>query len=419
MTSGLPRALIAGGGIGGLCAAIACTRAGFEATVFERAASMSPAGAGIQLGPNATRVLHGWGLRAALASVACIPDRLVVRDARSGAALGTLELGPHALRRYGAPYATLHRADLQQLLLDAVAAQPNARLRLHTPITRFVEHDDGIAVETAGTTVGEHNDHEDRRTTGRLLVGADGLWSPLREQLLGDGPPHATGHFAYRALVPQMSLSEPLRSNDVDVWLGPRLHVVAYPVQRDELLNLVGIVHAPASVNGDAGGGWDEATDAAKLLLALSGCCARLQDLVRAAPGWRRWTLFDRPPMAGPREHGGHGRLVLVGDAAHPMRPYLAQGAGMAIEDAAELERVLTNAGTAADIPQRLQRFAQRRWARNARVQARAVRNGRIFHANGAVAFGRDMAMRLLGARLLDLPWLYGWQVDDTVGASA
>ena len=398
-----PRALVAGGGIGGLAAGIACARAGFDVQVFERTAAFAPVGAGIQLGPNATRVLHGWGLDADLADVASFPHRLVVRHAHRGGELGSLALGQRALQRYGAPYATVHRGDLHELLLNAFTALPDVCVLHGRPIDSFVQDKRGIALPPAS------NEGDAERID--LLIGADGLWSAIRKRLLADGPPQATGHLAYRALVRQSDLPAAVRNrSQINVWLGRRLHVVAYPVRGGEWLNVVGIVHERHDAAPDAARSWDEATDAADLLATIGDCCPTLDALIRAVPTWRLWLLYDRPPMRSAQEHG-HGRVVLIGDAAHPMRPYLAQGAGMAIEDAATLEAVLTGTGR-ADIATALERFAAQRWQRNARVQARARRNSSIFHAIGLVALGRDLSLRLLGDRLLDLPWLYGYAVE-------
>lgn len=402
MSSGRPRALVAGGGIGGLAAGIACARAGFDVRVFERTADFTPIGAGIQLGPNVTRVLHGWRLDAALAAVASFPDCLLVRHAHSGAELGTLALGDRTLQHYGAPYATVHRADLQQLLLDAFGGLPHTHIDFGRAIDAFAQDDAGVATRTADAC-GDAGPVD-------LLVGADGLWSTVRDQLLADGAPQVTGHLAYRALVRQSDLPLAVRNRrQVNVWLGRRLHVVAYPVRGGDWLNVVGIVHRRHDRAPTAPRGWDEATDAADLLEAIGDCSATLEALIQAVPSWRLWVLYDRSPMRSAREHG-YGRVVLIGDAAHPMRPYLAQGAGMAIEDAATLEMVLHSAAS-ADVASALSRFAQQRWQRNARVQARARRNSDIFHATGLVAFGRDASLRLLGQRLLDLPWLYGHAV--------
>jgi salicylate hydroxylase len=387
------QALVAGGGIGGLAAAFACARAGWDVRLSERADTFSEVGAGIQLGPNVTRILQSWGLGDALAEVAATPDRLRVCDALSGLELAALPLGCSAVQRYGAPYATLRRADLQQLLLAALRGREGVSLRTGEAITgHTTDEAAGIVTLQAGAGPVE----------GDLLVGADGLWSAVREQLLRDGPARPTGHLAYRAMQPQASLPAAQRSGDITVWLGPRLHVVTYPVLRGEWLNVVVIVHG--RVPGDDLTGWDHAANASGLREALRGVCTPLADQVHAMADWRLWVLCDRPPVAS-ADQLAVGRVALLGDAAHPMRPYLAQGAGMAIEDAAELGRALGM--TDIEVPLRLRRYALNRWQRNARVQARSARNGRIFHATGLVRWGRNASLALLGARLLDLPWLY------------
>lgn len=397
--------VIAGGGIGGLAAALACGRAGCHVELFERAAAFAEVGAGIQIGPNVTRILHAWGLADTLATVAAFPDCLQVRDAMSGRELGVLPLGKTAVQRYGAPYATLHRADLHQLLHAAVRQQTSAILSLDNAVTGFVQTPGRVEIQT-----------RDGRAFGRdMLLGADGLWSVVREGLLADGPPRVTGHLAYRAMVSQAALPAHLRSQRITVWLGRRLHVVQYPVRGGEWLNLVGIVQAdadpsPQAVATPAGAGasdaadWGRHTSASRLRTALAGTCTPLQDLVGAMEEWHRWVLCDRPTVRRANQLA-RGRVALLGDAAHPMRPYLAQGAGMAIEDAGALGRVL--ADSPLDIDAALRAYADTRWQRNARVQARAERNGEIFHARGLMRAGRNLVMGLLGERLLDLPWLY------------
>lgn len=383
--------VLAGGGIGGLAAALACARAGRPVQLIERASAFAEVGAGIQMGPNVTRLLRGWGLEEPLRQVAAFPEALRVRSAASGAELGHLRLGASLQQRYGAPYATVHRADLHQLLLQAVE-QTDATLRLGQSLEAFTPGPGGVQVHTAQGLALE----------GEALVGADGLWSRVRQLLLGDAVPRVTGHLAYRALVAQQDLPGRLRSQQVTVWLGPRLHVVQYPVRGGQWLNVVGIVHGRVDGSPDD---WDHSAHAQGLLAALVGTCSALQDLVAAIGAWRLWVLCDRPPLQGPHEHAS-GPVALLGDAAHPMRPYLAQGAGMAIEDANCLQQVLGLPGL--PMAQRLQHYAQQRWQRNARVQARAIRNGQIFHATGLMRWGRDASMRLLGERLLDVPWLYG-----------
>jgi salicylate hydroxylase len=391
----IKQALIAGGGIGGLAAALAATRAGWDVRLLERASAFSEVGAGIQLGPNVVKVLHGWGLADALQAVAAFPERLQVRSAVSGQLLGELPLGAAMVQRYGAPYLSIHRADLHGLLLQAVQQQVDVKLHLSRPLQSFsqtaqavtVQADDGPSIE------------------GDALIGADGIWSTVRQELLGDGLPRRTGHLAYRALVRQSDLPELLRSRQITAWLGPRMHVVQYPVRGGEFLNVVAIVHGEVAAEADL---WDHSANAADLASATAGCCAALREVMAAIEGWRLWVLHDRAPMQGAHQHAV-GRVALLGDAAHPMRPYLAQGAGMAIEDAAELGHALAQAlDPALDVPTMLQRYALNRWQRNARVQARALRNGQIFHADGVIRWGRDLAMKAMGERLLDMPWLYG-----------
>ena len=385
------RTLIVGGGIGGLAAALACSRAGAEVELFERAAEFSEVGAGIQLGPNVMKVLHGWGMKDSLAGVAAFPDRLQVRSAMLGTDLGVLRLGAVAVERYGAPYATIHRGDLHTLLLAALKQHTDVRLNLNSALTRYAQNDDGVTLHTT----------DGREARGDVLVGADGLWSQVRQQLLNDGAPQVTGHLAYRALVPQNSLPERLRSRQVTAWLGPRLHVVQYPVRGGEWLNVVAIVHG--RMYGDVAY-WDHSANPGELRRLMAATCSPLKDLIHAIDQWRLWALSIRAPMHGAHEQA-RDRVALLGDAAHPMVPYLAQGAGMAIEDAHALAQAVATGGV--DLPGALRKYAERRWQRNARVQARAIRNGKLFHAHGVLRWGRDAAMKLLGERLLDVPWLY------------
>ncbi len=401
------KVLIAGGGIGGLTAALACARLGSQVAVFERATAFTEVGAGIQLGPNAMRVLHGLGLQEALTKVVAFPERLQVRSALSGATLGSLRLGEVAKNRYGAPYATIHRADLHGLLVRVLRERGDVALNLSSTVLSYAESADDISLQL----------NQDLPVRGDLLVGADGGFSAIRHQLLADGKPQPTGHLAYRTMVLQSDLPVHLRTQQVTAWLGPRLHVVQYPVRGGDWLNVVGIVHG--QVQGDMSH-WDHSANAQDLQRAMAATCAPLKDLIGAIPSWRLWPLSIRQPMGSAREQA-LGRVALLGDAAHPMVPYLAQGAAMAIEDAATLAQVLAEGGAlalrsegqanTADIPALLQRYAQKRWQRNARVQARAIRNGEIFHATGIERVGRDMAMSLLGERLLDMPWLYGHTV--------
>ncbi|HWI81268.1 FAD-dependent monooxygenase [Ramlibacter sp.] len=386
--------LVAGGGLGGLAAGLASVRAGWDARLYERTEALREVGAGIQLGPNATRILIGWGLQAPLLDVAAQPQQLHVRDGVGGAEVGTLALGAAFARRYGAPYLTVHRADLQSVLAQG-AQRAGVQLRLASRVA-------AVQPGTGRVRIGVG---ESREEEGAVLVGADGLWSEVRRQVCDDGPPRITGHLAYRTVALQRDLPAAVRSQDVTVWLGPRMHVVAYPVRAGEFLNVVAIVQGRSAGPVQE---WDQAGAVADLMAAMGPLCRPLQQLVAAMPGWRLWALQDRPPLRSASQMAS-GRIALLGDAAHPMRPYLAQGAGMAIEDAAELGRLLAGVKDQPEqVPAALRTYAENRWQRCARVQARAERNGRIFHATGLVRWGRDLSLRLLGERLLDQPWLYG-----------
>ena len=386
--------LIAGGGIGALAAALSSARAGWHVRLYEKAEVFSEVGAGLQLGPNATRILQGWGLGQALERLAAFPDKLLVRSAPSGRELASLSLGSRCQQRYGAPYATLHRADLHSMLLDSVRLRPEVKLHLNSPVTGYTDTPEGVQLAWA----------DGYSVEGDALIGADGLWSQVRLQTLEDHVAQPTGHLAYRALVRQSDLPKSLRSQQVSVWLGPDMHLVSYPVRGGEWLNVVMFTQGQVP---DDHQDWDHAGLRDNVLTALAGHCAALTALVEAVPAWRLWALCDRPPVASAAQMA-LGRVALLGDAAHPMPPYLAQGAGMAIEDAAELGRCLAGVvKPVADVPLALRRYALNRWQRNARVQARAVRNGQIFHATGPLRLGRDIALKLLGHRLLDMPWLY------------
>ena len=407
------QALIVGGGIGGLAAALALSQVGRACAVFEQAAQFAEIGAGLQVSPNAMRRLHALGLASALAHVASFPSQLQVRSAASGAVVGSLPLGDAAVQRYGAPYATLHRADLHALLLAAVKATPT-QLRTHCVFNQYSETPHSARV------IANHVPHE-----GAFVLGADGVRSAVRQLLLGDGAPRVAGQVVYRALALQSALPEALRSTQITVWLGPAVHVVAYPVRGGALLNVAAIVHGrltQSSIAQDSlvqdllaqdslvqnSGNWDQSVHTSAVHAALRRMCTPLNDLIHALPQWQAWTVYDREPIANAHAMA-QGRVALLGDAAHPMRPYLAQGAGMAIEDAVSLAQAIQGMGSVAanTIPAALQHYARSRWLRCAQVQRRAKRNGVLFHLPAPLSWARDAAIGCLGQRVLDVPWLY------------
>jgi salicylate hydroxylase len=405
--------LIAGGGIGGLAAALACARAGAHVTLLEQAPEFSEVGAGIQLGPNAVRVLADWGLTDALRAVAAFPEYLHVRDAHNARLLGQLRLGQRAVDTYGQPYATIHRADAHQLLLTAVQALgtdggPRPELHLQQRLRTIDESADSVLVSTESGLLCE----------GGALIGADGLWSVVRQHVMDgpargheasaaaqEAPPRFSGHLAYRGMVNQADLPTGLRTSNVTAWLGPRLHVVHYPVCGGHKVNVVAVVHGQPTGHPTS---WTHQAHRADLMAALGPVHTQLQGMLDTVPEWRLWPLNDRPPMTGAYAHA-QGRVALLGDAAHPLRPYLAQGAAMALEDAWTLGRLLAahDQVQSVDWPRLFERYAHTRWARNARVQTRSARNGRIFHADGLLRLGRNLAMAAGGEALLDNPWLY------------
>lgn len=400
------KVVVAGGGIGGLACALALSRAGVEVDLLEQATAFGEVGAGLQLGPNAVRVLDQWGLTDALHACAAFPESLQVRDAHHSNTLGQLRLGALSRAHYGQPYATIHRVDLHGLLLDAVRGEAGVRLHLDTRLAGYEETPSGVRVTCEDAAVHEVD----------ALVGADGLWSRVRAEMLGPQPARVSGHLAYRGMVAADDLPGVMRESVVTAWLGPHLHVVHYPVRRSEWFNVVAVVEG---MLGRGHGGppgsdpqsWSHEARQADLLRALGPVCPDLKAMLDRVGEWKLWALNDRAPVASAQEHA-RGRVALLGDAAHPLRPYLAQGAAMAIEDAWTLGRLVGAAGSQPDWTALFARYAQTRWQRNARVQARSQRNGTIFHASGALRFARNAAMAVMGESLMDNPWLYSGPPD-------
>jgi salicylate hydroxylase len=400
--------LIAGGGIGGLATALAVSQAGHRATVLERAAEFADIGAGIQLGPNAIKVLAQWGVRRAVLQQACLPEAIAVRDAATGRSLSRMLLGKAVQQRYGEVYACVHRADLHAALLQAVRQQSAVQLHCNEAVRRVnqsatMRAEQGASPPSSTDTEPSVQVQSSQRTWhADALVAADGVASSVRQAVWADGAPRATGHAAYRTLLPIASLPARVRTHalvsEVGVWWGPDVHVVHYPVRGGEFVNLVVLSEQAAA---KAVPGWATVASAADVEHSVQAACPTLRDLLTCATTWHSWHLYDRP--ATPSWVKGH--VALLGDAAHPMLPYLAQGAAMALEDAAALA---ASAQQHSHWPAALAHYQRLRQARCERVVATAQRNGRIFHLAPPWSLARNAVLALKGTQVVGLPWLYG-----------
>ncbi len=394
-----PHAVIAGAGVGGLTAAIALARAGLRVSVLERAPELAEAGAGIQLAPNATGVLAELGLLERTMQAALTPEHLRIRRASDGIELAHFPLGVIAESRWGAPYAVIHRADLQNVLLERCAATPMITVETGATVAGFAESAQGVEI-----AIKQHDGA--RRVMADLLIGADGLRSTIRARLglgLGDEPVWS-GRTAWRALVPANKAPASALKLETSLWLGPKAHLVHYPLRHGELINIVAITQD----------GWRD--DAAADLWSISGKSTDVsprfnrwhrdaRNLVAAAKAWKRWPLFDRQPV----RRWTLDRVALLGDAAHPMLPFFAQGAAQAIEDAGALGRAFTRM---SDIKSALADYERARAKRAGDVVIASRRQGAIYHMSGPMAFARDLTMRSLSPHLMmsRLDWLYDYK---------
>ena len=392
--------LIAGAGIAGLTAALALARRGIAATILERAERLSEIGAGIQLSPNAARVLISLGLEEALQSSVATPQALIVRSGPTGRILAAMPLGEAARVRYGAPYWVIHRGDLQAVLLAAVAAESRIELCLNQEVAGFSADRAGMRVMTAGGEVYE----------AAGLIGADGVRSAVRARLLGDGEPRFTGYVAWRGLVDPADVAKIIAENASGLWLGPHAHLVHYPVRGGRTVNVVAIVS-----DAEPPPGWGEDAAAEALSPYYRDWARPARELIDAIAGWQRYALYDRPPT----RRWSKGRVTLIGDAVHPTLPFIAQGGAMAIEDAAVLSAAL--ARTPDDPAAAFGRYQEQRCQRTARLQRQARRNGRIFHLGRLAAFFRDTALHLLSpaAFAARQDWIYSWRPANDLAAEA
>jgi salicylate hydroxylase len=387
--------IIAGAGIGGMTAALALAQSGFRVTLLEQAESLTDVGAGIQLSPNATRVLIALGLDQRLRDACIVPTGVAIMAA-GGANLAHIPLGKIAEARYGAPYWVIHRSDLQAALLDAVRSHPDISLRLGTRVEDFAVHAHGVSA-ALGLGTGKAVE------SGIALVCADGLWSGLRARLGVRDVPQFGGRAAWRALVPAETAEPLFRGENVTLWLGRNAHVVHYPVKAGRLINIVAIV-------GDdwAKPGWsaDGARDELLARFSRWHWADPVRELLGAAQRWTKWALYELPPIRSAIQ----GPITLLGDAAHPMLPFLAQGAASAIEDAVVLADAL--ARRPHDLSEAMRSYERARRRRTAHMQRAARRQGQIYHLRAGEAFARNLFLRIAGGRMLlrRYDWLYDWR---------
>ena len=388
-TAQQPPVLIVGGGIGGLAAALALARKGCRVRLIEQAADFKEIGAGIQLGPNVFRMLEELGLTDAVSRLAAFPENLIMLD---------------FLQRGGGDPDSAWRGFPRQVSASLCADLPGrsagraARCLPGSDLIELVVSQKVVHVEEAGERVVARMQTGERHE-GSALIGADGLWSTIRQILVGDGKPVVAGHITYRAVLPAAAMPADLRWWSMVLWAGEKVHLVHYPMRGGELFNLVAVFHSSRYEEG-----WDSYGDPAELHERFAGTCAPVRTLIDKIESWRMWVLCDRPPI----RNWSRGRITLLGDAAHPMLQYLAQGACMAIEDAVCLANKV--ADVRGDFAAAFQAYQQARYLRTGRVQIMARVYGEFYHASGVA---RELRNMMLGGRtteqaLESMQWLYG-----------
>jgi 2-polyprenyl-6-methoxyphenol hydroxylase-like FAD-dependent oxidoreductase len=389
--------LVAGGGIGGLAAALALTRQGFAVKVLEQAPQLGEIGAGIQLGPNGFAAFDALGIGEKARARAVYTDEMVMHDALDETLVGRIPTGEAFRRRFGNPYAVIHRADVHMSLLEG--AQESDRIEVLTSTTvQRVDQDD------AGVTV---HDSAGRKHRGLALIGADGVKSAVRRQYVGDEA-RVSGHVVYRAVVDKKDFPLDLQWNAASIWVGPNCHLVHYPLRGGEQYNVVVTFHSREQEEWSVREGSREEVQG-----YFEGICARARQLIDLPKSWKRWATADREPIA----QWTYGRAALLGDAAHPTLQYLAQGACMAIEDGVTLgEALRVHDG---DFGRAFAHYQRSRVARTARIVLSAREMGRIFHAKGVERLVRNELWKdRAPERYYDaMEWLYSWRVDNCLAA--
>jgi salicylate hydroxylase len=392
---------VAGAGIGGLAASLALAKKRFRVVVLEKAEKLEETGAGLQLSPNASRILVELGLAPRLAGRAVVPESINVMSARAGGEISRLPLGEAATFRAGAPYWVVHRADLQAALQAEVNDNPDIELRLGCQFEDVTKH-------ARGLTVVQRSGLSRQQDLATALIGADGIWSSVRHHLFPEVQPQFSGLIAWRGTLAATALPREYTSPRVQLWMGPNAHLVAYPISGGRQINIVAIV--PGTWNRP---GWSAPgeTNEIKRAFASSRWPATARMLIGAVDDWRRWALFTVPDAG----EWSQGQIALLGDAAHAMLPFAAQGAGMAIEDAAVLAKSLSEGApdNAAGVAAALKRYGRLRRGRIAKVRRAARRQGRIYHMTGPAAAARDFVIQALGPKrmLARQDWIFDWRV--------
>jgi len=391
------RVLVAGGGIGGIAAALALVRRGFAVKVLEQAAELGEIGAGIQLGPNAFAAFDALGIGEIARAKAVYTDEMVMHDALDETLVGRIPTGEAFRKRFGNPYAVIHRADVHGSLLEGAKASDRIEVATSTQVQRVEQDGTGVTVFDA----------RGNRHRGVALIGADGVKSAVRRQYVGDDA-RVSGHVVYRAVVDRADFPKDLQWNAASIWVGPNCHLVHYPLRGGEQYNVVVTFHSREREEWSVREGSREEVQS-----YFEGICPRARQLIDLPKDWKRWATADREPIA----QWNYGRATLLGDAAHPTLQYLAQGACMAMEDAVTLGEALRVHDN--DFAKAFQHYQRSRVARTARIVLSAREMGRIFHARGVERLVRNgLWTGRSPERFYDaMEWLYGWRVDNCLVA--
>ncbi len=389
--------LVAGGGIGGLAAALALTRHGHRVTVLEQSPQLGEIGAGIQLGPNAFAAFDALGVGPAARARAVYTDEMVMHDALDESLVGRIPTGEAFRERFGNPYAVIHRADVHQSLLEGARATERIEVLTATTVQRVEQDDTGVTVFDA----------QGRTHRGVALIGADGVKSAVRRQFVGDEA-RVSGHVVYRAVVDKKDFPADLRWNAASIWVGPNCHLVHYPLRGGEQYNVVVTFHSRQQEEWSVREGSRDEVQG-----YFEGICPKARQLIDLPKDWKRWATADREPIG----QWTFGRVTLLGDAAHPTLQYLAQGACMALEDAVTLGEALR--AHPGQFDKAFALYQRSRVARTARIVLSAREMGRIFHAKGVERLVRnDLWKGRTPERFYDaMEWLYGWKIENCLAA--